>query len=203
MDSFGESNVIIIQRRLGTEFFSGSDDVIVWILDWRVGLGQFLLAESTTCAAFFHARIHAPSCTQRLTARQPWTKLFSGLGTCDTCTVGIGRLLWLFDSYFLSSFRCNTCNLDSLRSSTRFFAVGTEPYTINSQSKIPPSSLLNITNPPNSLLYNNNNNPTARIYVLYLHTFSLFLISVSIVSIGQFLFYKEKKKEDSWFFVAR
>jgi hypothetical protein len=41
MDSFGESNVIIIQRRLGTEFFSGSDDVIVWILDWRVGLGQF------------------------------------------------------------------------------------------------------------------------------------------------------------------
>ena len=98
MDSFSESNVIIIQRRLVTEFLRTT-----WSLSFGLrrpwSTRPKVVCVCTHFVCVFHARIHAVVHAE--TRPQPWTNL---LDYCNSIHVRatpaqVPCVLWLLDSF--------------------------------------------------------------------------------------------------------
>lgn len=191
MDSFSESNVIIIQRWLVTEFLRTT-----WWLTfglrrpwsiWPKVVRIYVYITHFVCVPRPDSRRRARRAETLGSAMQPWTKLSWTLATPFTYYVRHLRRRGVLccDCSILFSGWANTCNLDS-----KLLCGGQEPYTINSYRYEIPS--------PPAIPF---------IYIIpariYLHIFSPRLFS--IVSIGHFFFSIIKKdgEPSSWFFVAR
>lgn len=197
MDSFSESNVIIIQRWLVTEFLRTTWSLTFglrrpWSI-WPKVVRIYVYITHFVCVCSTPG--FTPSCTQsrdsRLSAMQPWTKLSWTLATPFTYYVRHLRRRGVLccDCSILFSGWANTCNLDS-----KLLCGGQEPYTINSYRYEIPS-------PPAIPLYIYNTRKNLSTHFLPPSLFNcfhrpLFFLFPSIII-------KKDGEPSSWFFVAR